>query len=261
MNYPVFKIFTIYMFMSGILFLSNINFIYADALDEIHGVNKPRTLEAKTSQQQVEKLDDERHFLLNEYKTVNKVIDGLRVYNKQLEKQIIVQQQQLDDLEQSIAQATEMKRQITPLMIRMTDSLDQFVNLDLPFHLQERQQRLSFIKNALSNPSISDSEKFRQVLEGYQIESEYGKKIDAYTDTIKINGINVNVNILRVGRIALVAQTKDEKITLVWSKKQQEWIRLPTSYRNPVRQGIRIARKQATINMMMLPIDAPENAQ
>lgn len=261
MNYQLCKIFTIYMFMSGILFTSSIDFIYADSLEDIHSINKPRTLEAQSSQQQIDTLDIERHDLLNEYKTVNKVIDGLRVYNDQLEKQIIAQKKQLDDLETSISQATEMKRQITPLMLRMTDSLDQFVSLDLPFHTQERQQRLSFIKDALSNPDISDSEKFRQVLEGYQIENEYGKKIDAYTDTIKINSINVNVNILRVGRIALVAQTKDEKITLVWSKKQQEWVQLPTSYRNSVRQGIRIARKQATINMMMLPIYAPENAK
>ena len=113
----------------------------------------------------------------------------------------------------------------------------------------------------MENPDISDAEKFRQVLEGYQIESEYGRKIDFYTDIINVEGSDVNVNVLRIGRIALVAQTKDERVTLAWNNSIRDWEQLPDSYRNAVRQGIRIANKQATIDIMPLPVAAPENAQ
>ncbi len=233
----------------------------ADQLDEVHKINKDRTKKAQVSQVRVDKLNDERLKLLDEYKAVNKIIDGLRVYNSQLETQISAQLRRLDELEESINQATVIKRQITPLMHRMYDGLEQFVSLDVPFHKQEREDRLQFISDALDNPDIPDSEKFRQVLEGYQIESEYGRKLDAYSDTVDISGAEVNVNVLRIGRIALVAQTKDEKITMAWDNEQRQWIELPAAYRNPVRQGIRIARKQATVDIMMLPIEAPENAQ
>jgi len=234
---------------------------YADQLDEIHKVNKERTKRAQASQARIDKLNDERLELLDEYKAVNKVIDGLRVYNSQLEKQITAQNRRLQELEDSIEHATVIKRQITPLMHRMVDGLEQFVSLDIPFHADERESRLEFIQDALDNPDISDSEKFRQVLEGYQIENEYGRKIDTYSDTIMLDGSEVVVNILRVGRIALVAQTKDGEKTLAWNNRDRAWEPLDASYRNPVRQGIRIANKQATVDILMLPIAAPESAQ
>ncbi|MCF7980986.1 MAG: DUF3450 domain-containing protein [Pseudomonadales bacterium] len=244
-----------------VISLGGISSSYADQLDEIHKINKDRTTKAQQSQARVDKLNDQRLALLDEYKAVNKIIDGLRVYNSQLEKQIAAQQNRLQELEDSIQQATVIKRQITPLMHRMVDGLEQFVSLDVPFHKSERDERIQFIKDALDNPDIPDSEKFRQVLEGYQIENEYGRKIDSYSDTVNIDGNDVIVNVLRVGRIALVAQSKDGKTSLAWDNNERKWVELDASYRNPVREGIRIANKQATIDILMLPIAAPENAQ
>jgi len=237
------------------------NGVVADVLDGVHKINQDRTKTAQQSQARVDKLQEERLDMLDEYKSVLKIIEGLRIYNTQLEKQIAAQNRRLGELDQSIAQATEMKRQVTPLMLRMLDGLEQFVALDVPFHSGERNERLNFIKDAMENPDISDAEKFRQVLEGYQIESEYGRKIDFYTDIINVEGSDVNVNVLRIGRIALVAQTKDERVTLAWNNSIRDWEQLPDSYRNAVRQGIRIANKQATIDIMPLPVAAPENAQ
>lgn len=259
-NHPL-KTILASMLAAVAMLVGGISSSYADQLDDIHKINKDRTKRAQASQARVDKLNDQRLELLDEYKAVNKIIDGLRVYNSQLEKQISAQEKRLQELEDSIKQATVIKRQITPLMHRMVEGLEQFISLDIPFHASERAERLQFIKDALDNPDIPDSEKFRQVLEGYQIENEYGRKIDSYSDTINIDGTDVVVNVLRVGRMALVAQTKDETTSLAWDNTKREWVKLDASYRNPVRQGIRIARKQATIDILMLPISAPENAQ
>ncbi len=231
--------------------------LHAESLDKIHQINQVRTDSAKASQARVDQLDAQRNKLLAQYRETTSIIDGLRIYNQQLEKQIKAQQVKLQELDESARQATGLKRQVTPVMVKMLAALEQFVLLDIPFHQKERNDRLRFIGDALVNPDITDSEKFRQVLEGYQIENEYGRKIDTYTDAIRIGDSDVNVNILRVGRIALIAQTKDERITLAWDNQKRQWVELPSSYRNPVRQGIRIARKQATRDMMFLPIPAP----
>lgn len=227
------------------------------SIDAIHSVNKTRTEKAVQSQTRIDGLSELKNSLLDEYRATNKLIEGLKVYNQQLEIQASAQQRQLEEISSSITQATQMKRQITPLMLEMASALNQFVALDLPFHVEERQQRLSFINAALENPSVADSEKFRQVLEAYQIENEYGRKIDVYTDTIELDAQQINVNVLRVGRITLVAQTKDLSDAWLWSSKQQQWQVLDSDYRKPVRDAIRIARKQATPNMLMLPISAP----
>ena len=76
--------------------------------------------------------------LLNEYKTVLKEIEGLRVYNRQLEKQIASQEEEMAQLTISIDEVTVIERQISPVMIRMIDGVEQFVELDLPFLLKER---------------------------------------------------------------------------------------------------------------------------
>lgn len=227
-------------------------------LDDIHAVNKNRTHNAQQSQARVDSLNDQKNKLFDEYRQVSKLIEGLKVYNRQLEVQTLAQQLQLQQLTESITQATQMKRQITPLMMEMTAGLSQFIALDLPFHAQERSQRLGFIHAALDNPDIADSEKFRQILEAYQIENEYGRKIDVYTETITVDAQPINVDVLQVGRIALLAQTKDQGDAWVWDNQQQQWQILASSHQKPIRDAIRIARKQAVSNLLMIPVSAPQ---
>ena len=48
--------------------------------------------------------------------------------------------------------------------------LETFVELDVPFHMEERMQRIEFLRNNLDRSDVSIAEKFRQVLEAYKIE-------------------------------------------------------------------------------------------
>ncbi|EGG99111.1 TonB system biopolymer transport component Chromosome segregation ATPase [gamma proteobacterium IMCC2047] len=228
-------------------------------LNTLHSENQQRTQAAQKSQQRINLLDEQRQQLLDEYRSVNKLIEGLRVYNRQLEKQTDAQQTQLLELKNSIAAATQMKRQITPLMLDMQAALEEFIVLDMPFHAEERQQRLDFIDAALNNPDVSDAEKFRQLLEAYQIENEYGRKLDVYTDTIRFNDQPINVNVLRVGRISLLAQTKNQQQSWRWDKVTAQWQALDGAHNKPIRQAIRVAQQQAAPSLLMIPVSAPES--
>ncbi len=69
-------------------------------------------------------------------------------------------------------------------------------------------------------------------------------------------------NIFRVGRIALLYQTTDAEQSGVWNQKDRTWAELdPGEYRGAILQGIRIAKKQASIGILTLPIYAPEVAK
>jgi hypothetical protein len=232
-----------------------------DQLQSLHTINEQRTKVAQRSQTKIDKVEEERRALLDEYRSVSRMIEELQVYNRQLEVQTEAQQRQITALSESITEATQMKRQVTPLMLEMLATLEQFISLDIPFHLGERQQRLVFIQDAMDNPQVNDAEKFRQLLEAYQIENEYGRKIDSYIDTIEVNGQPINVNVLRVGRIALLAQTKDQQQSWRWDNQLQQWQPLDNDYRKPVRHAIRIARQQAAPDLLMLPVSAPQGAQ
>jgi septal ring factor EnvC (AmiA/AmiB activator) len=228
-------------------------------VDDALKASANKTAAAKTSQQRIDGISDQTSDLLQTFKQVNKEVEGLQVYNAQLEVQIAHQQQTMADLDGSIENAAVMERQITPLTLKMIDSLEQFIHLDMPFLLDERQQRVAHLRDNLGRANLSAAEKFRQVLEAYKIESEYGTRIDSYSETVNVEGQEREVNILRVGRIALMYQTPDQKVTGAWDQKTRQWLVLEDrGYRSAMAKGIRMAKKQAAVDILSLPIPVPE---
>jgi hypothetical protein len=233
--------------------------VQASTLDSILDVGEAKNSAARKSQAKIDRLADETRDLLNDYKTVNKQIDGLKVYNTRLQRQIDNQVKRIGQIDNSIDQVTVIQRQMTPLVIRMIDGLEKFVELDVPFHMDERQQRIAFLRANLDRSDVSVAEKFRQVLEAYKIENEYGRKIDAYKGSVEIDGVERDVNFFRVGRVALLYQTTDTEISGAWDQGSRTWVPLERGeYRNAIMKGLRIARKEASIDLLNLPIPAPE---
>jgi hypothetical protein len=232
------------------------------SVDDVLNVSEAKTAAAHTSQRKIDSLAKDTDQLYQDYKIVNKQIDGLRVYNARLERQIDNQLQRITDIEQSIEQVTVIQRQVTPLIIRMIDGLEQFIQLDVPFHPAERAQRIAFLRANIDRSDLSVAEKFRQVLEAYKIENEYGRKIDTYKGTVAIDGVEREVNFFRVGRIALMYQTTDSQVSGVWDQAARQFVALDNSeYRNAIQKGLRIARKQASIDILKVPVMAAEGAK
>ena len=234
--------------------------VQASTLDSILKVGESKNQAAKKSQAKIDRLADETRDLLSDYKTVVKQVDGLKVYNARLQRQIENQTERVTKIEDSISQVTIIQRQMTPLVIRMIDGLEQFVELDVPFAQEERMQRIAFLRSSLDRADVSVAEKFRGVLEAYNIELQYGRGMDTYRDSIELGGAQREVDFLRVGRIALVYQTTDGTMSGAWDKGAGAWVDLPSGeYDAAIRKGIRIAKKQATIELLNMPVSAPES--
>jgi hypothetical protein len=163
------------------------------------------------------------------------------------------------DIEASIDEVQIIQRQMTPLVIRMIDGLEQFVEMDVPFNLDERRDRVEFLRTNVDRSDLTVAEKFRQVLEAYNIELQYGRGFETYSDTIELAGGPREVDFLRIGRIALVYQTTDGQEAGVWNNETRSWEPLDSGdYGNAIRKGVRIAKKQATIELLNMPVAAPE---
>jgi len=234
--------------------------VQADTLQDILEVGEAKNQAARESQDRIDRLADETRDLLSDYKSVMKQVDGLKIYNDRLRRQISNQEKRIADIEQSINEVTVIQRQMLPLVIRMIDGLEQFVELDVPFHMEERIQRVEFLRDNVDRSDLSVAEKFRQVLEAYKIELEYGRKLDAYKGTVEIDGVERDVNFLRIGRVALLYQTTDTELSGAWSQEERSWVPLEGGeYRNAIMKGLRIARKEAAIDLLNMPIPAPES--
>ncbi len=231
------------------------------SLDAVLAVGQAKVDQAKKSQVRINKLQDETASLISKYKQVSKTIEGLRVYNSQLEKQLESQLGIMTQLEDSVGQITVIQRQIQPLIIEMLDAIEQYIQLDSPYRREDRLERVATLRGILTDADVTIAEKFRQVLEIYSIESEYAKKIDTYPDTINVGGQEVSADILAVGRIALMYQTADGSRTGAWDRKAKQWVELDGDYKKAVRNGIRMAQKKAQNDIMFLPISAPEAAK
>jgi len=229
-----------------------------DQIQPLLDIGEQRQNSEQVSQTKIDSMDDDTSLIVNEYKTVSKQIEGLRVYNAQMRKQIERQEERLKEIDKTMKEAQVMQRQVPPFTRRMLAGIEKSIELDMPFHLAERKERIAFAKAAIDNPTVSPAEGLRQVLETFNVEMEYGRKLDNYKDTIEIEGQQREVNVLRVGRLALVYQSSDESLTGAWDNDTDEWVPLDNSYRNPTRKGLKIANRLATVDMLELPIQNPE---
>ena len=231
----------------------------AQSIDPIVEVGKQRAVAAKASQAKIDRLADETASLLSDYKTVMKQVDGLKVYNARLERQIANQEKRITDIDASISEASVIQRQIPPLVTRMLDGLEQFIQFGMPFDLDTRLGNIEAVRANMDRSDVTSAEAYRQVLELYSIELQYGRGIESYSDSIDLNGAEREVDILRIGRVALVYQSTDGAETGAWNRETQSWEELAAGdYASAVRKGVRIAKKQATIELLNMPVSAPE---
>ncbi len=187
-----------------------------------------------------------------------KLVEGLKVYNDQLAKQLEAQNKAKSEIRGSIAQAGSLGPQVAPILNKMLASLEQFIKADLPFKRQERLESIGELKALMLNSAASDSDRFRNIMDIYTVETEYGNTYEAYPATVDIGGVETPVDMLRVGRLALYYQTKDQKNSGMWDRASNSWKAIDSSHNRNVRKAIKVAAKTIAPEMMSLPIPAPE---
>ena len=228
-----------------------------EILDDTLFVQRSSDLGSKDSQTIVSNLSDETQDLLGQYRLVLQQIDRLVAYNDYVERLIVDQEAQIIDIRKQLDQFALIERGIVPLMLDSIDILDKFIDLDVPFLLEERKGRVARLRTIMDLSDVTVSEKYRQIMDAYQIETTYGRDIEAYTGLLEIDGESRQVDFLRIGRTSLTYQTPDQEETGFWNKQAGQWEKLPNKYQNYVTQGLRVARKQVTPNLLELPIEAP----
>ncbi len=206
---------------------------------------------AENSQKTVDRLSDQTEELLVQYRTVLSEIESLTVYNQQLEAVVNDQNSQIQGMNAQMTELESTNRAVVPMVIEMVDMLRKIVEADVPFRINERLNRVTQLENMLNASNVTTSEKYRKVTEAYQIELDYGRSVSTYQ--ANIDG-GVNVNFLQIGRTALLYQTLDEKKSGWYNTQARRFEELPDRYNSAIKDGIRIAAKQAAPNLVGLPI-------
>lgn len=216
--------------------------------------------EAK-AQKRIDKLDDETKAMLEEYHRLSRELDVLKVYDDQLQRLVDSQIEEKASIQQQMQKLDMTQREIVPLMLRMVEWLDEFVRLDQPFLPEERGLRIEHLKALMDRADITIGEKYRRILEAYQIEMDYSRTIEASRGMLQSGAKPRTVDFLRIGRVGLYYLTLDRKEVGHWNTETGEWESLPSTYTLPIRNGLRIARKQAAPDLLRLPVSAPREVK
>ena len=129
--------------------------------------------------------------------------------------------------------------------------------MDVPFLPQERQLRLQELRELMERADVTVADKYRRIMEAYQIETEYGHTIESYQGEIDLDGQTRTVDFLRFGRIGLYYLSLDGQRLGMWDTEQRKWVSLGADYKDALDQAIRVARKQMPPDLLKLPIAAP----
>jgi len=209
--------------------------------------------QAQKTQQQIIALDEKTNEVVNEYRALLRENTILNTYNQQLEKQKLQQQKKLQSLATNMANVREVRMELMPLMQEMVKVLTLFVNNDIPFLWQERQLRLTELNNLLDNPNINVADKYRRIVEAYQIETEYGDTIETWQAQLPLSTEDKAVQLIKVGRIALYYLTPDQQIAGYWDNNDRTWKTLPESWLTKVKQAYQVADNKTVPSLLALP--------
>lgn len=213
---------------------------------------------AAKSQQLVDRMADKKLDAAQRYRAALQRADSLEIYLEQLRRLVKSQEEEMASLERQIATIDEFETGVLPLMVEMAETLRKLVEVDTPFLPDERLTRVDELETLIGRADVTAGEKYRRVMEAYLVEAEYGRNIEAYRGELVQDGKTRTVDFLRIGRVALYYQTLDGQETGRWDAAAGRWAVVDPSFRGPVRDGLKIARKQAPPEMLKLPIDGPE---
>ncbi len=215
---------------------------------------------SRASQQRVNEIDDEASSLLSEYRRAIADAESFTSYASQLELQVQSQNEEMASMNRQLEEVEKTSREVGPLMERMLDTLAEFVALDVPFLLDERRDRVARLKEMMGRADVTISEKYRRIIEAYQVEMDYGRTVEAFEAKLEDGPDARTVQFLRIGRVGLLYQTLDGEETGYWDVTKKGWV-VDDSYEESFKEGLAVARKTRAPELLVIPVPAPKGVQ
>jgi hypothetical protein len=243
----------------GGLLCMQLEFAAAQSVSDLVQVGEDRIQQAQAQQEEIDAIVDVTDDRFDQYQVLLREIEDLEIFNNLMRAQVNAQRRELDDLYTAIDEVGYIERQILPLMTRMIDGLERFIQLDVPFLVDERLARVEARRQLLTRADVTAAEQFRNVMEAWMIEMDYyGTTGEIFTDEIvTADGVTREVELLRIGRVALVYVTPDGSQAGAWDQRNRQWVTLGPELVEEIRAGFD-AYETETPAMFVVPVPAPE---
>ena len=207
-----------------LFFLIPLTIISQEIIDDAIDLQVDSSSLSIQAQADIERLDEVSKKLYFDYKDTLNEYKSLKNYDDQLSKIIDSQVDEIQSIREQLDSLDDINIDILPLLKRMIDALRKFIELDIPFLLEERINRVNNLDDLILRSDVTTAEKYRKVFEAYQIESDFGKTIENYSSYISLDNQEIAVDYFRLGRLGLFYRTPDGDETGYWNEFEERWI-------------------------------------
>lgn len=234
--------------------------VHAQTLDNVINAQAAVDTEAAASQDRINTIRDQTQDAAGKYAQALAESESMEKYNKQLGSQVADQQTEMASIEKQLLEIETTNREVQPLMQKMVNTLERFVSLDVPFLLDERSNRVKSLQELMTRADVAISEKYRRIIEAYQIELEYGRTLETYEGRFNDGSGERTVNFVRLGRVSLMYQTLDGAETGYWNAQEKKWV-IDNNYAHAVSEARRVAKKDGPPDLLRVPVPAPQEVR
>ncbi|MCL9781270.1 DUF3450 domain-containing protein [Vibrio sp. S4M6] len=228
---------------------------YASELSSAQAIQNQTNTQSAKSQVKVDASADESIKLRAEIEQLKQQVKNLTIYRDHMAAMIKSQDQEMSSIQSQIGEINKTRQGVVPLMYQMIDGLKQIVATSEPIQLQQREARVAKLQALMSQADVSDAEKYRQIIEAYQIELDYGNKLQQYQSQITLkSGQKVEAQVLHLGRISMIARNPDHSQYWIWDDSTKSWTQADSSLDSNLNQAYQVATKQSTPSLLTLPV-------
>lgn len=231
----------------------------ADSLDNARSIERQTNQVAKNTQQKIDANSDQSFQLQAEVERLQDQVDNLSLYQIHLKKLVASQEAEKVSIDEQLTNIEETRQGVVPLMYHMIDGLQSSLEQGAPVRFASREKRLDELKSLMGRADISDAEKYRRILEAYQIEMDYGSKLGIYEGQIDLSQDDTRqVDLLYVGKVVLLARSKDAQYAWLWSQSQKQWQEVAADQKPDINQAYALANKQQAPSLLHLPLSVTQ---
>lgn len=245
------------LFKSGVLV--GMSFIlstaYANEFNSAQAIQNQTNTHSVKSQQNVDASSDASIKLRAEIEQLKQQVNNLTIYRDHLSAMVESQNNEMTSIRTQIGEINQTRQGLVPLMYQMIDGLKQIITTGKPIQIKQREARVVKLQSLMTQADVSDAEKYRQIIEAYQIELDYGNKLQQYQAQIALpSGSKVEAQVLHLGRVSLIARNPDHTQYWIWSDTSNNWTVADSSLDQDLNHAYEVATKQVTPSLLTLPV-------
>ncbi|WP_372942120.1 DUF3450 domain-containing protein [Shewanella sp.] len=243
------------LLMNSTIAMANDTQVTVDALAEqwIDKIKQPIQQSVQLGQEAADWQQQKMHALSEQQQSLGELYwTEYQLEKKQKNLQSL--QLEIEQLQQDIDTINQLKQQLEPQLEVWYAMLEQQVFSDLPFDFDERKRRLAFLRSAMDKSDLPLAERFRRLLEVISIEVAYGYGQQVNQDVIVIDEKPMQVNLLRLGRLAWFYMTPDEQQFGWFDRNTRQWNSIPINEQGDLGLAMAITMNKQIANIVNVPL-------